>query len=82
MIAKLAVLLGLVAILGTVDNGYRGEIAVILHNAGPTAREVRPGMRVAQLVVAPVTSVNPVQVAEIDDGTARGANGFGSTGIA
>ena len=65
---------------GTVDEGYRGEIRVILINHGTEVFRVEPGMRIAQLVVCPVLHVEPVEVPALDD-TARGAAGFGSTGL-
>ena len=65
---------------GTVDADYRGEVQVLLVNLGQEPFTVTRGMRVAQLVVAPVTGVELVEVEEID-GTARSAGGFGSTGL-
>ena len=65
---------------GTVDEGYRGEIRVILINHGTEVFRVEPGMRIAQLVVCPVLHAEPVEVSALDD-TARGAAGFGSTGL-
>jgi dUTP pyrophosphatase len=65
---------------GTIDADYRGEVKVPLINHGDTAFAVTRGMRIAQLVVAPVTRVALVEVAALDD-TARGAGGFGSTGV-
>ena len=64
---------------GTVDEDYRGEIKVILMNAGPQPFVVTRGMRIAQAVLAPVTRIAWREVAALDD-TARGAGGFGSTG--
>lgn len=66
---------------GTIDADYRGEIKVILINLGKERFTLRRGDRIAQLVVMPVSRV---VVARIDDlePTARGAGGFGSTGIA
>jgi len=64
---------------GTIDSDYRGEVMVALVNLGEEAFEVTHGMRIAQLVVAPVVNVAPLEAAEVD-GTARGAGGFGSTG--
>jgi len=64
---------------GTIDADYRGEIQVILMNAGEADFEIERGDRIAQLVVAPV--VRPVWV-EVDslDATERGEGGFGHTG--
>ena len=65
---------------GTVDADYRGEVKVALVNLGAEAFEITHGMRIAQLVVAPVTPVTPVVAAVLDE-TARGEGGFGSTGF-
>ena len=64
---------------GTIDGDYRGEIEVLLINNGGGPYTVRRGMRIAQLVVAPVARVNIVEVEDLD-ATTRGAKGFGSTG--
>jgi len=64
---------------GTIDEGYRGELGVILINLGAGPFEIQPGMRIAQMVIAPVLSVDTAEVAEVS-GTARGTGGFGSTG--
>lgn len=64
---------------GTIDEGYRGELRVILINHGLEVFRVEPGMRIAQLVVAPVLRVETALVDSLDD-TARGTGGFGSTG--
>ena len=64
---------------GTIDSDYRGEVQVLLANLGPVPFTVRRGMRIAQLVVAKVEQVH-VRLGEIDE-TARGAGGFGSTGM-
>jgi dUTP pyrophosphatase len=64
---------------GTIDSDYRGELKVILINHGDTTFVVQRGDRVAQLVLAPVTQANWLEVGELDE-TARGAGGFGSTG--
>lgn len=63
---------------GTIDADYRGEIAVILINLGEAPVAITRGMRVAQLVVAPVLRVAWAETGRLDD-TARGAQGFGST---
>ena len=64
---------------GTIDADYRGEIQVILLNAGEAEFEVARGDRIAQLVVAPVVRPEWVEV-EILDATDRGDGGFGHTG--
>ena len=65
---------------GTIDAGYRGEIGVILVNHGTAPFTVEKGMKIAQLVVAPVVQAEVLEVTETDV-TARGAGGFGSTGL-
>ena len=64
---------------GTIDEGYRGEVSVILINHGPAVFEVTRGMRVAQLVVQPTLAVDVTDSAVLSD-TSRGQGGFGSTG--
>ena len=64
---------------GTIDSDYRGEVKVILINHGREAFAVTHGMRIAQLVVAPVTRVEWETVDALPD-TERGAGGFGHTG--
>lgn len=64
---------------GTIDADYRGEVGVILVNLGAEAVTITRGMRIAQLVIAPVTRVAWETVDALPD-TARGAGGFGSTG--
>ncbi len=64
---------------GTIDAGFRGEIGVVLFNTTEVDYIVHIGDRIAQLVIAPVTQVEPVEANEIDE-TTRGAGGFGSTG--
>ena len=64
---------------GTVDEGYRGEVGVILINHGPTTFAVEAGMKIAQLVVSPRIQVEVAEVTELSE-TQRGAGGFGSTG--
>ncbi len=63
---------------GTIDSDYRGEIGVILANSGDAPFEVTPGIRIAQLVICPVTQVRLLEV-EILDETDRGGGGFGHT---
>lgn len=64
---------------GTIDADYRGEISVILLNAGTEPFTIERGDRIAQLVVAPVVQPRFVEVDELDE-TERGAGGFGHTG--
>jgi dUTP pyrophosphatase len=64
---------------GTIDADYRGEVMVLLINHGTEPFAVTRGMRIAQLVVAPVARVRAVE-AQTLDATVRGAGGFGSTG--
>ena len=71
---------------GTIDEDYTGEVMVILGNQGDVVTEepfiIKPGMRIAQAVLAPVTRarMHRVEMSEIEK-TDRGAGGFGSTGI-
>lgn len=64
---------------GTIDSDYRGEICVLLVNHSDRAFTIEPGMRIAQMVVAPVTRIELVREMELSE-TERGANGMGSTG--
>lgn len=64
---------------GTIDSDYRGEVKVILINHGSTPFVVEPGMRIAQMIVAPVVRVEWT-TAEHLSGTGRAEGGFGHTG--
>ena len=66
---------------GTIDADYRGEIQIILVNLGAEPFVISRGMRIAQLVIAPISHVNLVESASLDS-TARSVDGFGSTGTA
>jgi dUTP pyrophosphatase len=66
---------------GTIDEDYRGEIQVIVLNAGDAAFTVERGMRIAQAVLAPVVRADWREVTELE-ATERAAGGFGSTGLA
>jgi dUTP pyrophosphatase len=66
---------------GTIDSDYRGEVGVILVNHGAEPFTVEHGMRIAQLVLAPVARIAWRETQALDD-SARGAGGFGSTGTA
>ena len=65
---------------GTIDSDYRGALGVIMLNLGAVPFVVTHGMRIAQMIVAPVVRAQFVCAAGLDD-TARGAAGFGSTGV-
>ncbi len=65
---------------GTVDADYRGELQVILVNHGAESIEIKRGMRIAQLVVAPIQHATLVESTSLD-ATERQAGGFGSTGM-
>jgi dUTP pyrophosphatase len=66
---------------GTIDADYRGELQVIVMNAGRDPITLRRGDRIAQVVIAPIADARFVEVESLDD-TARGAGGFGHTGSA
>jgi dUTP pyrophosphatase len=65
---------------GTVDSDYRGEVKVLLINLGEEPFDITRGMRIAQMVIAPVTQARVAEIADASE-TARGAGGFGSTGV-
>jgi dUTP pyrophosphatase len=65
---------------GTIDADYRGEIQVILLNLGQDSFTVTRGMRIAQLIIAPVLHVTIREVGNLNE-TTRGVEGFGSTGM-
>ena len=65
---------------GTVDEGYRGEVCVILVNFGREPFEIVRGMRIAQMVICPVLRPE-IEVCDELGETARGSGGFGSTGV-
>lgn len=64
---------------GTIDADYRGEVQVPLINLGERPFTIEPGMRIAQMVIAPVAHAEIAEVSELA-ATARGTSGFGSTG--
>ena len=66
--------------VGVIDSDYRGEVMVALHNHGTVAQTVEAGERIAQIVFAPYYAADFAVVDTLDD-TARGAGGFGSTGV-
>ena len=65
---------------GTIDSDYRGEVAVILINLSQQDFTITPGMRIAQMVIAPVTHCRFKETLQLDMSD-RGAGGFGSTGL-
>lgn len=65
---------------GTIDADYRGEVKVPLVNLGKAPFVVEHGMRIAQMVIARVEHAEVIEVDSLDE-TARGAGGFGSTGV-
>lgn len=71
--------LGILNAPGTIDADYRGEIKVILINLGEHPTVIRPGERIAQLVIAPVAHAELIEVEHLQ-GSSRGDGGFGHTG--
>lgn len=65
---------------GTIDAGYRGEIGVIVINHGKQPFEVLKGMKIAQMVIAPVIRAELEEVEQLSE-SVRGGGGFGSTGL-
>ena len=65
---------------GTIDSDYRGEIKVLLINLGQDIFVIPRGMRIAQMIISPITQAQLIPHVELDD-TTRGEGGFGSTGI-
>ena len=65
---------------GTIDADYRGELRIILINLGREPFTIKRGDRIAQLVIAPVTSTNLQEVSDLGE-TPRGSGGFGHTGV-
>lgn len=65
---------------GTIDADYRGELRIALINLSKDRQTIEHGDRIAQLVIAPVAMCDVVVVDDLDE-TARGASGFGSTGV-
>ena len=65
---------------GTIDSDYRGEVSVLLINLGEEAFLITRGMRIAQMVIAPVVQAD-LELRPLAGKTERGAGGFGSTGV-
>jgi dUTP pyrophosphatase len=70
---------GVHRLAGVIDSGYRGEVRVVMVNLGNEAFVIEKGMKIAQLLVQPVTEVKVVETEELET-TSRGEEGFGSTG--
>jgi dUTP pyrophosphatase len=66
--------------IGVIDSDYRGEICVGLHNTSRVPFTVNRGDRIAQMMFMPVLAAKLIEAASLDE-TARGAGGFGSTGV-
>ncbi|MGA2361761.1 MAG: dUTP diphosphatase [Candidatus Aminicenantales bacterium] len=71
---------GVHRLAGVVDAGYRGEVQVVMINLGKQPFAVKKGMKIAQMLIQPVTGVRIVESETLDD-TSRGEGGFGSTGL-
>ena len=65
---------------GTIDSDYRGEIRIIVINLGQEPFEIKPGDRIAQMVIAPVVQLKWEESSSLSD-SQRGEGGFGSTGV-
>jgi dUTP pyrophosphatase len=65
---------------GTIDEGYRGEIGIILINLSDTEFKVEEGMKIAQMVIKPTLTLDVEEVTKLNE-TSRGEGGFGSTGV-
>jgi dUTP pyrophosphatase len=65
---------------GTIDADYRGEVCVMLGNIGREEFVVKRGMRIAQMIVAPLRQARIIEVETLDE-TPRGEGGFGHTGV-
>lgn len=70
----------LFTVAGVIDNGYVGEIKVAMHNSTETLQHIKPGDKIAQLVLIPTVNFPVEEVNEIVSSDHRGESGFGSTG--
>lgn len=64
---------------GTIDAGYRGEVGIIMYNAGKSVFKINRGDRVAQMVICKLPEISLVEAGDLSD-SGRGRGGFGSTG--
>jgi dUTP pyrophosphatase len=70
---------GVHKLAGVVDAGYRGEVQVVMINLGNAPYEIKKGMKIAQMLIQPISEVEVIEAEDLDD-TLRGEGGFGSTG--
>ncbi len=70
---------GVHRLAGVIDSGYRGEVKVVMINLSDKPFTIQKGMKIAQMLVQPITMVRVVETEDLDD-TSRGEGGFGSTG--
>jgi dUTP pyrophosphatase len=70
---------GVHRLAGVIDSGYRGEVKVVMINLGAGPFVIDKGMKIAQMLVQPITKVDVVEVDDLEE-TSRGEGGFGSTG--
>jgi len=77
--SSLAIRDGIIALAGVIDQGYRGELFVVLYNPTGQTKFLKAGARIAQLIVMPYVKVDPVEVPKLDESD-RGEAGMGSTG--
>ncbi len=70
---------GVHRLAGVIDSGYRGEVKVVMINLSDKPFAIDKGMKIAQMLVQPITMVRVVETKDLDD-TSRGEGGFGSTG--
>lgn len=70
---------GVHRLAGVIDSGYRGEVKVVMINLSDKSFAIDKGMKIAQMLVQPITMVRVVEAEDFDD-TSRGEGGFGSTG--
>lgn len=71
---------GLKTMAGVIDTGYRGEIKILIHNLSSSPYIIEKGNKIAQMLIQPVEQKKIIEVEDLDD-TARGKDGFGSTGL-
>lgn len=71
---------GVHKLAGVVDAGYRGEVQVVMINLGNAPYEIKKGMKIAQMLIQPISEVEVIEAEDLDD-TLRGEDGFGSTGL-